>query len=344
VRGGGLRNDGGGPSFGDQHPRIKLTINPGMQAAFDAKAPEAVKFQNTVDRAIGGGDVYLFAAWNAALMGQLTGDAKYCNGRGPHRSDKLVSSEQVLIDGGQNPMIASDDYYSVGDNIGDLALTYDWCYASDRFQGRRQSVARVRAASRVQTCGTRYRDVGRQEGAVDRLGDRRSGEQLLLQLPARDRCCSASRRTASNDGVDQWINFFHDTKVMNEMDPHFDMSVVGGGSREGTGYGTSLRGLWELYDIWQASNGREPRDQEPAHARVAVCSSSTRWCRRSIGSHRPADHRATRRPRSSLPPAISCKSLITLFPDDPLAPRAKGDARGVVAARGWASRSCTSTT
>ena len=310
---------GGGPNFADQHPRIKLTVNPGMQAAFDAKAPEAVKFQKIVDSAIGGEDVYLFAAWNAALMGQLTGDAKYCTAA-VAQVDKLVMSEQALIDGGQNPMIAGDDYYSVGDNIGDLALTYDWCYASidsDRRQAwlgfAQQAVFNVWNPDDAMWGGKKAPWTG---WAIDDPENNYYYNFLratmLLGLAAH----------GEYDGVDQWINFFHDTKIMNEMDPHFDMSVVGGGSREGTGYGTSLRGLWELYDIWQASTGENLATKSP-HTRASLLF--------FIHEMVPTLDRIAPTGDQSRDSTASffdyhrqfVQSLITLFPDDSLAPRAK---------------------
>src|SRR5678816_2829706 len=35
--------------------------------------------------------------------------------------------------------------------------------------------------------------------------------------------------------------------------PTFNADLVGGGSREGTGYGVAMRRLFELYDMWQST-------------------------------------------------------------------------------------------
>src|SRR5678816_2158104 len=39
--------------------------------------------------------------------------------------------------------------------------------------------------------------------------------------------------------------------------PTFNADLVGGGSREGTGYGVAMRRLFELYDLWKATTGED---------------------------------------------------------------------------------------
>jgi hypothetical protein len=318
----GCGNSGGddGPNFADQHPRIKLTTNDaGMKASFAAGSPEAKKFQAIADQAIGGEDVYMFAAWNQALLGQLTSDPKYCT-FAVAQVDTLLMSEQALIDGGSNPTVADDDYYAIGDNIGDLALTYDWCYStipSDRRTAwlafAEQAVFNVWNPDAAMWGGKKAPWTG---WAIDDPEDNYYYNFLratmLLGLAAH----------GEYDGVDQWINFFHDTKVMNEMDPHFDSDVVGGGSREGTGYGTSLRGLWELYDIWQASTGENLATKSP-HTRSSLLF--------FIHEMLPTLDRIAPTGDQSRDSTASffdyhrqyVESLVTLFPTDSLAPKAE---------------------
>src|SRR5690349_156908 len=71
--------DGAGPAFASDHPRIYLQRHKdALAAALSSGQPAAMRFKNTVDQWVGGSDVYGFATWNAALIGQLTGDPKYC--------------------------------------------------------------------------------------------------------------------------------------------------------------------------------------------------------------------------------------------------------------------------
>ena len=312
---------GDGPNYADQHPRIKISMNAGAaKAAFDAQAPAAVRFGKMVDRWVADPrSIYGFYPWNAAWMGQLTGDARYCTAA-VSAIDSFVTSEQALIDSGSDPTVAHDDYYSLGDDIGDLAIVYDWCYASidgDRRQAwlgyAQQAVWNVWNPDDAKWGDTKSPWVG---WAIDDPENNYYYNFLratmLLGLAAH----------GEYDGIDAWTAQFHDTKVMDEMDPHFDSNVVGGGSREGTGYGVSLRRLWELYDIWQASTGENLAIKSghtrasmlfmmheilPTLDRVAPTGDQSRDSSAKLFDY----HRHF------------LQGLVTLFPDDPLAPKAK---------------------
>jgi hypothetical protein len=69
--------------------------------------------------------------------------------------------------------------------------------------------------------------------------------------------------------ADAWIAEFHDTKIMNQLVPTFNADLVGGGSREGTGYGVAMRRLFELYDIWKATTGETLATKTP-HTRKSM--------------------------------------------------------------------------
>jgi hypothetical protein len=312
---------GDGPNYADQHPRIKISVNAAAaQAAYDAQTPAAVRFAKMVDRWVADPrSIYGFFPWNAAWMGQLTGDAKYCTAA-VSAIDSFVSSEQALIDSGSDPTVAHDDYYSLGDDIGDLAIVYDWCYSSidsDRRQAwlgyAQQAVWNVWNPDDAKWGATKSPWVG---WAIDDPENNYYYNFLratmLLGLAAH----------GEYDGIDAWTAQFHDTKVMDEMDPHFDSNVVGGGSREGTGYGVSLRRLWELYDIWQASTGENlaiksghtrasmlfmMHEIVPTLDRVAPTGDQSRDSTAMLFDY----HRHF------------LQGLVTLFPGDPLAPKAK---------------------
>src|SRR5262245_42365932 len=68
------------PTYPTQHPRIYLgTQRARLEAALAANTPAATRFVAKVDQWVAGTDLWGFQAWNAALLGQLTGQAKYCN-------------------------------------------------------------------------------------------------------------------------------------------------------------------------------------------------------------------------------------------------------------------------
>jgi len=60
-----------------------------------------------------------------------------------------------------------------------------------------------------------------------------------------------------------WINQFRTAKLENQLFPIFNRDLTGGGSREGTGYGTALKNLWQLYDWWERSTGQRVAEKTP---------------------------------------------------------------------------------
>jgi hypothetical protein len=261
------KGGGPGPSLSDQHPRIYIPANKDrLVAALSAGTPEAKRFQSMVDDQLNGGDVYDFENWNAALLGQLTGDAKYCT-YAVKSVDAEVTAAGSAIAGGNTPDVADDDYLDVGDDIGDLALVYDWCYdtiSSDQRQSwlayANQAVTNIWNPNSATWGGSGASWDG---WAIDDPDDNYYYSFLratmLLGLAAHDEYA----------GIDQWITEFHDTKLTGELVPNFDMNLVGGGSREGTGYGVALRELFELYDLWGSSTGENISTMTP-HTRASM--------------------------------------------------------------------------
>nr|HEX4318111.1 hypothetical protein [Kofleriaceae bacterium] len=265
--GGGGGGDDSGPTFTTAHPRIFLPASKDrLTAALAAQTPAAMRFQKMVDGELAGRDFYAFPAWNAALMTQLTGDTKYCT-FAIAQVDKQVTDANTAISAGNAPDVAGDDFYSAGDDIGDLALTYDWCSAQLTGDQQKswlaygqQVVFNIWNPDKASWGGKSTPWSG---WAVDDPDDNYYYDFLratmLFGLAAHDDLPDA----------DQWLTQFHDTKVMDELMPKFDSDLVGGGSREGTSYGVSMRGLFELYDWWKASTGEDLADKTP-HTRASL--------------------------------------------------------------------------
>ena len=294
----------GGPSYATEHPRIFIEANRARLAAdLAARTPAAMRFQATVDRFAGGGDIYGFQAWNAALLGQLTADPKYCAAAVTAIDDQVRAAEQAIASG-DSPSVAGDSYLQVGDLVGDLALVYDWCY---------EAVGERRAA---------WLAYGQQ--AVVNVWDHERAtwggraapwSGWATDDPANNYYSSFLRATmlfglaahGEITGAGDWLVEFHDTRLVGQLVPTFEGELAGGGSREGTGYGVSMRRLFELYDIWEDSTG-EAIATLTGHTRRRCRRSCTRPCRRSIASRRLAITRATRRPSCSTITATICSS------------------------------------
>jgi hypothetical protein len=255
------------PVYADAHPRIYIPANKTrLTAALSAGTPAAVRFQQMVDSWVNGADVYAFPRWNAALLGQLTGDPKYCTAA-VKSVDADVTAATSAIAGGGTPTIAQDDYLNVGPDIADLALVYDWCHdtiTSDQAKAwlgyANQAVANVWNPTSAVWGSTSASWSG---WGIDDPDDNYFYSFLratmFLGLAAH----------GEYDGIDNWLTQFHDVKFEGELLPNFNAKLVGGGSREGTGYGVSLRNLFELYDFWGASTTENIAQLTP-HTRASM--------------------------------------------------------------------------
>jgi hypothetical protein len=120
-----------GLEYAGDHPRIYLKANRDRLAADLASGrPAARRFLTAVDRWVDGADYWGFEAWNAALVGQLTGDPKYCRAAVAAVDAQVRSAERTGWRG-DTPAAADDSYLRSGDIIGNLALVYDWCPGID---------------------------------------------------------------------------------------------------------------------------------------------------------------------------------------------------------------------
>jgi hypothetical protein len=82
---------------------------------------------------------------------------------------------------------------------------------------------------------------------------------MLLGLATKD----------ENPQADEWIAKFRDDKIFGELVPTFEADLIGGASREGTGYGVAMRRLFELYDWWKATTG-ESLATKTSHTRASM--------------------------------------------------------------------------
>jgi len=305
--------------FASDHPRIYLERHKdALAAALSSGQPAAVRFKAMVDDWVGGKDVYNFSAWNAALIGQLTGDPKYC-AKAIAAIDRQVEDAASAVSDGKAPDVADDSYLDVGGMRGDVALGYDWCAGA--MSGERRAAWLAYANQAVYNVwNPMIAQWGNQKmmwsgWAIDDPSDNYYYSFLratmLLGL-------ATHGETPAADG---WLTKFQD-KLHDELVPTFDMDLVGGGSREGTGYGVSMMSLFELYDFWEGSTGQRIADLTK-HTRASMLS--------FIHQTVPALDRIAPTGDQSRDSTASffdyhrkyLQELIALFPDDLLSPRAQ---------------------
>ena len=317
--GGDDENDTTMPTYPTDHPRILLgTRKADLQASLAANTPAAVRFKTVVDSWLGGNDLGL-AAWHAALMGQLTGQPQYC-AKAIAVVDATVTTAEAAIAAGQIPHAGNDSYYFVGDEIGDLALTYDWCFDTVTASQKTRWLAYADQAIYNVWNPTTAQWGGHAAAWSGWSVDDPSDNYYYGFLKATMLTGLAAK--GEDPQADQWIAQFHDTKVMGQLVPTFNADLVGGGSREGTGYGVAMKNLWQLYDFWQASTGERLARKTP-HTRASMLSFIHQIVP-TISKIAPTGDQS----RDSTASFFDyhrqyLQELVSLYPADPLAARAQ---------------------
>lgn len=251
---------GGGGQPGDitptVHPKVlvKDTATLGqLKKLLADKHTAATRFQAYVDRELASpGSTYAFAGWHAALMYQVTGQSKYAD-FAVAKIDAFVAAEEALIASGQRPKASFDSYLDVGPLVGDVALVYDWCNTLLTPEQRKRWVAYMN-----QAVANVWNPTGATWGgkAFPWSGwsvDNPSNNYYYSFLEATMLVGLATEGETTQSA--QWRMQFRQSKIAAQLVPTFDRDLAGGGSREGTGYGTAMKNLFRLYDWWEKSTG-----------------------------------------------------------------------------------------
>jgi hypothetical protein len=190
---------------------------------------------------------YSYSSVDSVVMYKLTGNTDYIDSA-IRMVDLFVQSENHAISSGSNPEVASDSYLEVGGYIAQLALAYDYGYA--RLTPTQKSTWSVFAEQTIHnvwnptSASWGGRSATWSGWATDDPGD----NYFYSFLKATELWALASQNS-------QWISFLQQNKFT-ELVPYFSF-LVGGGSREGTGYGTALMNLFEDYAYWKDSTGED---------------------------------------------------------------------------------------
>lgn len=326
---GGDNNSGGAdeeegadiePTYPTQHPKIFIEANrERLKQSLDAGTPQATKFKAVVDGWLAGNDVWGFQVWNAALLGQLTGDARYCE-KAIATVDAEVAADEAKIRAGQQPVVAQNSYLHVGEKLGDLALVYDWCF--DQLSSSQKS-RWLEYANLTLTNLWNPKDAKWGPTPMPWTGwsvDNPSNNYYYSFLRATMLVGLAAK--GEDPKADEWIRQFRETKVLGQLVPTFDAQLRGGGSREGSAYGVSMRGLWNLYDLWMDTTG------EKLHAKTKHARQSMRQFMHHVVPTLDKIAPTGDQPRDMKAPFFDyhrdyLQELVHLYPKDPLAPRAK---------------------
>ncbi len=251
------------PPIATTHPRILLVGSELQRLRDDLNnaATYATRFRNMVDGVVFiGNSVYDYKPWYSAMIGVIRGNAmypQYCT-HAVGLTDAFVASEEAIIATGQRATVSYDVYLEVGDLVGNVMLVYDWCHG-------------------VLTPAQRTRWLDYSSRAVTNIWDPDNAQWggishpwngWSINNPVNNYYYSFLRATmlyglaAKHDrgDADTWLTMFRTTKLNNQLAPLFNGDLAGGGSREGTGYGTAMKGLFHLYYLWEKTTGERVAD------------------------------------------------------------------------------------
>jgi len=220
--------------------------------------PGSIKFKNIVDKQVDGAEYYGFEAKHVAFMYPILGDDKYCQ-YAVASTDKLVTLEeqniQTFVDGGSFKVLAAyDSFLYVGKRVGGVAAVYDWCYET---LTEPQKTRWIAYGNEVLFNLWNYKE-------ASWGGRAKKGNGYATGNPLNNYYYSFLEATmyfglaTQGDNLDagKWLSYFRDNKVETQMLPKF-ASIKGGGSAEGTGYGTSLSRIFKLMDWWENSTWKK---------------------------------------------------------------------------------------
>ncbi|MGV8930562.1 MAG: hypothetical protein ACOH1R_00400 [Luteimonas sp.] len=222
--------------------RVGLAMN---LSYVDRGSAAYATFKTWVDSAVNGNPGYEFAASEAAMMFQLTGNQNYCTLAMTMVEAQVVAAESAIAGGGR-PEVAGDSYLHVGQMISDLSVTLQVCGARVTSSQRTRWSAYAEQAVWNVWNPTKATWGGRSQ----------TWSGWSINNPGNNYYYSFVEATmywalASNNAT--WMNLLRNNKLP-ALQAYF-AKLPGGGSREGTGYGTSHMRLFPLYRVWHDATG-----------------------------------------------------------------------------------------
>ena len=224
---------------------VRLRDQVDSAAAITAALAPAATYANLVTAL--NAQHYGYSCVDSVVMYRLTGNNAYIQ-QAIRMTDLFVASENALISAGQRPHIAGDSYLEVGHYLEQLALTYDYgyhlltpaqrqaweTYANQTLQNLWYPAAATWGGVAYPWSGWSITDPG--------------NNYFYSFLKATQLWGWASQNTT-------WITFLQQRKYT-LLVPFFSQ-LGGGGTREGTGYGTAIGSMFENYRYWRSSTGED---------------------------------------------------------------------------------------
>jgi hypothetical protein len=235
------------PGYTYQLPTVRPFISLGDYAQVNQASTAYLRFEAAADQAVAGNPPYAYSATHSVLMYRLTGEPEYIDDAIARVEAQVEAAETAIASGGR-PALSGDSYLEVGWYIEQLALTYDYGYARLTEAQRQRWVAYAEQA---------IYNVWHPAQAVWG-GASHPWSGWSINDPGNNYHFSFLRATmlwALASQSMSWFTFLQSQKFGPLVD--YYVALPGGGSREGTGYGTAQKNLFENYIYWKASTGED---------------------------------------------------------------------------------------
>lgn len=247
------------PGFTYNLPSTRPFISLEQYAQGERNSAAYSRFKGAADAAVAGNPPYAYSATHSVIMYRLTGSFRYIDDAIARVEAEVRKAEAAIAAGGR-PEIAGDSYLEVGARLEELALAYDAGY--DRLTGAQRERW---PAFAERTLTNVWNPAAARWGEVAHPW---SGWSICD--PGNNYHFSFLRATmlwALASQSNQWLEFLKTQKFGPLVD--YYAQLPGGGSREGTGYGTAQKNLFENYLYWVNSTG-ENLAGLTAHARETI--------------------------------------------------------------------------
>lgn len=227
----------------DAYTRLKAQVDDAVRIT--AGLPASATYEQLVS-ALNSAH-YGYSAVDAVVMYRLTGEVQYID-QALRMASLFIASENRKIAAGTQPAIAGDSYLEAGHYLEQVALSYDYGYArlSPAQRTEWETYAGQALYNIWNPASARWGTVGRPWSGWS-IND--PGNNYYYSF------MKATSLWALATHNSTWITFLQQQKFT-QMVPFFSQ-LAGGGSREGTGYGTAMGSLFENYRYWKSSTGED---------------------------------------------------------------------------------------
>lgn len=264
------------------HPRLMLTgaTRTRLANALTAGDPKATRYKDVIDDHLfnGANLISAYEVWWGGLLGVLTNDSRYCTDS-VQRIDQYVAAAEADIAANRDPDIAGDSYLHVGDELGDLALIWDWCPTF-----RTPSMSTRWSAFAQQTLYNVWNHNqaawGGRSAPWTGWGSDNPRNNYFLSFVEATLLWGAAAN-GEHPQAAGWLATARQ-KIEHDLTIIHTTETPGGGSLEGTGYGSAIKRLLFLEYVWEASTGQRWAD---------LTSSSEGWIRYLTAAIVPTNER-----------------------------------------------------